>query len=69
MIVDIEKGIPIPSNGLKARSKYPWSTMEIGDSFVGPKSLTGQAHHRGLLTGMKYVTRTEGDKVRVWRTL
>ena len=68
--VTIEKGIDIPKQ--TRRAKYPWTEMEIGDSFrvdgqrtvSTPQVLNGEAR--------KFVQRRlsdeKGDYVRVWRT-
>lgn len=74
-MVKIEKGIPLPT----AQSKYPFATMEIGDSFAveiksdaAPSRVSTYAHVAGKRLGMKFTVRTvtEGSKkmIRVWRT-
>lgn len=70
-MITIDKNIPRPDRiKIKGRpGKYPWTQMEIGDSFfVADTSVkkfnTGGATKR---TGHKYSVRTEGAGVRVWR--
>ena len=66
----IEKGIVVPK---RWGSKYPFEEMEVGDSFFA------KANSGSLLTMAKYfikknkndwkfVSRKEGDGVRIWRT-
>lgn len=66
-MVQIETGIPIPAKPHK--SKYPWDTMEVGQSFVGGRGLGTLASATGKRIGRKFVTRKlECGNVRVWRT-
>jgi len=70
--MQIEKGIPIPTK--RAGSvKYPFSVMEIGDSFLiargsckNPLSVAGFANKRHSPKGFE--ARTVNDGVRIWRT-
>ncbi len=66
----IEKGIPVPEMG--EASKYPFSQMEIGDSFLIPNKKTSQTGYMtnkyALKYGRKFVSRQVGNDVRVWRT-
>ncbi len=34
MTIEIEKGIPMPGKVRTRNGKYPWDTMEVGDSFM-----------------------------------
>lgn len=68
----IEKGVAIPPRGLGQgrRSKYPWATIQPGDSFkVRTKKLTTV---RGIYLcaankGIKVSVRREEGGFRVWR--
>lgn len=70
--VEIECKIPIPNHRVAGdRSKYPWLTMKVGDSFFVPdrtiaafSSIVVQAAKR---FDTKYTCRTENEGVRVWR--
>jgi hypothetical protein len=46
--------------------------MQVGDSFVVPKVMRGPATnaagHYSRRHGMKFMTRAQGDSVRIWRT-
>ena len=65
----IEKNIPF-----KAKSKYPFHDMEVGDSFFTTlaKSARQRATHYGIRHSMKFVSRKatseEGEVgIRIWR--
>lgn len=73
MTITIDKGVPVPSK--RGSIKYPFASMEIGDSFfAADKKLThlynaiSSARLTGLINGQKYTLRTEANGVRVWRT-
>lgn len=64
----IEKGVPLP--GHTRGSKYPFSRMEVGDSFTVPTSMRKVvmvAHNYGHKNGKKFATRTIGEVLRIWR--
>lgn len=66
--VKIEKNIPIP---IKCYSRYPFSEMEIGDSFLVHsaliKSIRTDAYMAGKRLSKKFSTRRVSDGVRIWR--
>lgn len=64
-MIDIDKHIPLPAN-----VKYPWRTMEVGDSFIAPAGFPrSYAYERGRALGRKFATSLVDDRrVRVWRT-
>jgi len=69
---EINKNVPIPppSRGPGASSKYPFAKMEVGDSFladVSPSKVSSSARAWAKRKGGRFVTRIEGDHVRVWR--
>lgn len=67
-MIQVDKQIPIPP---KQRPKYPWATMEIGDSFFvdGPGATMFQsgASSNAKRYGIKVATRRVAGGVRVWR--
>lgn len=71
MAYEIEKGIEIPKS-VNGANKYPFNTMEIGDSFSFPYSektkVTPAASYAGTLDDKKFsirkISETEG---RCWR--
>lgn len=73
MNVKIEKGKSIPERS--SRGKYPWPTLEIGDSFLADTRYVAFGSLANYNKKMKRLkkkqirieTRTEGDKCRVWR--
>ena len=81
MKIKVEKGLPIPKSGSGGHNaKYPWDSMEIGDSFLVPYRpnvpnahtqtnllccANGHAKKNNLPN--KYRTRCCPDGVRIWR--
>lgn len=65
----IEKGVPMP----KLRNKYPFRQMEVGDSVYIPNSHAAAskssyaAYDFQKRTGRKFISRKEGDGIRIWR--
>ena len=66
--IKIEKNIPIPRKG---KQKYPFSKMEIGDSFFLENSTIGkvaaEAYREKKATNRMYVARSIDGGVRIWR--
>jgi hypothetical protein len=81
-MIEIENGIPIPDRGSvggKTHSKYPFSSMAVGDSFFLPvkpgktlsqtqQSISGSIGYHTKKTGMRFVSRMVEGGVRFWRT-
>ena len=72
---EIEKGIPIPPKTVNGRgkTKYPFKSMEVGDSFfVGSqhtwKIIRSAASAYSRKYGGRFETRKDGDGFRFWRT-
>lgn len=73
MIFEIEDEHVIPAgrrhNG--RREKYPWSQMDVGQSFfvkdVPLRSMSSTASHAGRRNGKKFIARESEGGVRVWR--
>jgi len=66
----IEKGIPVKVAG--SSSKYPFKDMDIGDSFIiknisSRATLSSSIRSFSLKTGKTFITRRDGDGIRVWR--
>ena len=68
----IETGIPVPPGGHDKNRKYPFATMNVGDSvFVAadPNNLfRGAAYAYGKANGKKFTVRKMPDGFRCWRT-
>ena len=71
MIEAIEKEVGVRPPKLRVVYAYPYEDMEVGDSFAVPVSSRAKvlnANYRaGKRLGMKFVARTEGEVMRVWR--
>ena len=71
MIEEIEKEVGVELPRLRVVYAYPYEGMEVGDSFtvpVGARAKVLNANYRaGKRLGMKFVARTEGEVMRVWR--
>ena len=67
-MIPVDKGVPIPDGN---RKKYPWTDMEVGDSFLIPGARHGAAGSmiasRKKHVGHQYVCRMEDAGLRVWR--
>lgn len=69
-VLSIEKDIPIPTSARAAR--YPFATMEVGDSILIPSSQKQLARSHALNykkthPGWNYKTRTMPEGMRIWR--
>ena len=68
----IEKNVPlVQKNGAGRKPKYPFSQMEVGDSFMVPggnlKTMQSTARIAGLRLGRKFKAQEQEGGVRVWR--
>lgn len=68
-MIAIEKGIPIPNSGAGRTPKYPWRTMEVGDSFFAEnvRNVSAMAAAAMRRTGLKFTVRKVEDGHRIWR--
>lgn len=68
-VVPIDKDIPMPVT--TRGQQYPWKQMEIGDSFLAvvktSSNLSKMKKQAELDYGVKFITRTTSEGVRVWR--
>lgn len=72
----IDKNVPMPK--AKAKLKYPFNEMQVGDSFEVPcteeerKSLqiklASSSGMYGRKHGAKFTTRQSDNGIRIWRT-
>jgi hypothetical protein len=80
-MITIDKGVPVPPKRPGTETKFPFATMQAGDSFAQPpkdgqdtiklrQRLTGAAHAwaKRHAPGAKFTTRVEpdGKSVRIW---
>lgn len=67
-MIKIDKGVPVPE---KMGNKYPFSEMEVGDSFyvdgATPNQLQNAASYWRKKAGYKFVARRENEGARIWR--
>jgi len=73
-MMEIEKGIPIPSSFTDARRKYPFVDMEVGDSVFFPledfaerKKIAASAYGCGRDNNRKFTIRNVEGGIRIWR--
>lgn len=68
---EIDKDVPVPTNAVGGSPKYPWGTMERGDSFFVPNvpkgRLTAAVWAAQKKSGFRFTTRTVDGGIRVWR--
>ena len=64
--VKIDKNIPIDS--ITRQARYPWRTMQVGDSFYSETPIYGIASATGKRLGKKFTVRKEGPGFRCWRS-
>ena len=75
MTIEIESNVPIPESTSGRRLKYPFESLEVGDSFFvegkEPAQVSGSKKHFSAKLGHRYICRTvteDGVKgVRLWR--
>lgn len=70
-MITVDKGIPAPETH-DNRVKYPFRTMEIGDSFVVEKNVhkvsTTFSAYNWRMKPKRFTWKQEGpDRTRVWR--
>ena len=71
MKVEIEKNVPVPEWHGRSGAKYPWDTMEVGESFIAQckniNSLSTARNNAERRYNRKFSCRTTPEGVRVWR--
>lgn len=73
-MIEIQSGIPVPEinrNPKERNSKYPWHSMNVGDSFfvadLTSKGFAGTVYSAGKRSGKKFIARAVDGGVRIWR--
>ncbi len=68
----IESNIPIPELAGRKPPKYPFDSMNVGDSFrvsaEEVKSARQSAFAYARRKNVKFSTRHDGDGLRIWKT-
>jgi len=72
MPYEIESGIPVPTQGPGGHVKYPFRTMEIGDSFLvsdtkDPKVRFAASYFSARNREYRFIVRKQEGGFRVWR--
>jgi hypothetical protein len=70
--VRIDRNVPLPVGRNFRRTKYPFASMEVGDSFVFPASANessarSQSNVAGRKSGRKFSVRKTEAGLRCWR--
>lgn len=75
--IEIEHDVPLPETRGRpkppAQNRYPFSRLEVGESFVFPPATTRNmafvsATREGKRLGRKFTVRQMAGKLRCWRT-
>lgn len=67
--IKIEKGIPIAAHPIWGGQTKLLRSMQVGDSFVVPKTKRNGIASCAKSAGIKIVTRSiSGAEIRIWRT-
>jgi hypothetical protein len=66
--VKIDKGIEMP-NKKDSRVKYPWESLEVGDSFLPSKDITSSiiSSANKRYAPKKFTQRKTEEGIRIWR--
>jgi len=67
--IEIQKNIPIPNptSSSGRPPKYPFRTMEIGDSFLARSKEIGGVCNTSRYKPKKFISRTTEEGLRIWR--
>lgn len=69
--IEDNHAIPAARQHNGRREKYPWSKLEVGESFfvegVALRSMSSTASHAGRRNKKKFIARVVDGGVRVWR--
>jgi hypothetical protein len=66
-MIKIDKKIKMPKKASGRPRRYPFDKMLVGDSFVTDlQSTASAAHSYGKGHNMKFASRKEGKKFRIW---
>ena len=71
-MIELEVSSRVPLPKVRSVYSYPYSKLEIGDSFCVPKEdrakVLNANYRASKRLGYTFSARTQGDVVRVWRT-
>ena len=72
-VIKIDKGIPLPSNAVHWKTKYPMKLMDVGDSFLvhsphgAQIATTGSFRYKPRRFIARRVPDPSGTTYRIWR--
>ena len=69
----LESHLPIPESRPGPKTRYPFGTMAVGESFLVDRDAAYRARnavnaYKGKHPGWNYTARLEADGLRIWRT-
>lgn len=74
-MIRVDKGLPLPGRGGAANGKYPWRSMQVGDSFLVKSQDEAEcascaARRFATYHGITFRTtrRSVAGGYRIWRT-
>ncbi len=69
-VIEVERGLEMPTP--RVVYSYPYEEMDVGDSFTVPvaarQKVLNANYRASKRLGLKFMAKTEGDIVRIWRT-
>lgn len=69
-VIEVERGLEMPTP--RVVYSYPYQEMDVGDSFTVPvaarQKVLNANYRASKRLGLKFMAKTEGDIVRIWRT-
>ena len=69
-VIEVERGLEMPTT--RVVYSYPYEEMDVGDSFTVPvaarQKVLNANYRASKRLGLKFMAKTEGDIVRIWRT-
>ena len=70
-VIEVERGLEMPTP--RVVYSYPYEEMDVGDSFTVPvaarQKVLNANYRASKRLGLKFMAKTEGDIVRIWRTV
>jgi hypothetical protein len=70
MTIQIDIGIPTPTIARYRLTKYPWGSMQVGDSFLFPNNIHqpwSAVRNQSKRNGRKFLIRNTPEGYRCWR--
>jgi hypothetical protein len=68
-VIEVERGLDMPTP--RVVYSYPYEDMDVGDSFTVPlaarQKVLNANYRAAKRLGLKFMAKTDGEVVRVWR--